>query len=47
METLAKRIINRIVLWSNHEYAEEDIEVFYYGAECMLNSLSVDFVLLL
>lgn len=47
MQNLAHTIINKIILWSKQNYASDNIEVFYYGAECMLNSICVDFILLL
>ena len=38
MEFLAKSISNLFIRWSNLPFSNDEIEVFYYGTECFLNS---------
>lgn len=47
MEKLAITLINKIVHWSRNQYAEDEIEIFIYGTECLLNSLITDMLVIL
>ena len=44
---LSKQLTNIFIRWSNRTYDSEDVEIFTYGFECLLNSLFVDLILVI
>lgn len=47
METLATKLTFLLISWTKKEYSDEDIEIFDYGFQCFLNSISVDLILII
>lgn len=47
MEALATKLTYILISWTKKEYSDEDIEIFDYGFQCFLNSISVDLILII
>ncbi|SEQ17968.1 accessory gene regulator B family protein [Butyrivibrio sp. TB] len=46
MEALATKLTYLFISWTNKEYSNEDIEIYDYGFQCFLNSITTDLILL-
>lgn len=46
MEALATKLTYLFISWTNEEYSNEDIEIYDYGFQCFLNSITTDLILL-